>query len=446
MMDYQKSFQTSTTKKSSDFEPAVKPPNTTGYHCPTVEVSANKSGRGAGSQPTPKFCSAGISSNPCPVEFSETKGGLDSWGSNTSNGCSAGISPNPCPVLLLVNKERSKVANQSSEKVCSTGISQNPCPVGFSETQEGLDSWESKNKSGCSAGISQNLCPIELSGNKGEWGVASQPTSKVCSAGIRQNPCSVEVSASQSQLEADSEAWGAKRAIERPKRLSQIQTQKWKLRRLIIPAEQKPLITDSLRVARRIVWHPIANRGDRREPCDGGAMPDCFSEENEQLTTFTNDHPPNPDDFGSEAAYLKARAYWLPYPKLAETLGKRETQTIPAEQQIHIPAEQKPETETIESPRTRNTKLGRGSCPKQLNCNVKRNGSKGKSPNTYWVYQFSFKVDGKYFKRSCSIPKNKVNRVIEMWESKQYCWREIVEYLGKNPDQIVDKAGKKKEV
>jgi hypothetical protein len=106
-----------------------------------------------------------------------------------------------------------------------------------------------------------------------------------------------------------------------------------------------------------------------------------------------------------------------------------------------IPAEQEPQTETVKSPRTRNTKPGRGSRPKQLNCNVKRNDSKGKSPNSYWVYQFSFKVDGKYFNRSCSIPKEKVNRTIEMWESKQYSWREIVEFIGKNSDKIIEKVG-----
>lgn len=162
--------------------------------------------------------------------------------------------------------------------------------------------------------------------------------------------------------------------------------------------------------------------------------PDYFSEENGQLTIFTNDEPPDPDDFKSLDEFEQAWKCWeLQYPELAEAIATRETQTIPAEQ--------KPPIETVKTPKTRNTKPGRGSRPKQVNCNVKRNDSKGKSPNSYWVYQFSFKVDGKYFNRSCSIPKEKVNRVIEMWESKQYSWREIVEYIGKNPDKIIEKAG-----
>ena len=27
-----------------------------------------------------------------------------------------------------------------------------------------------------------------------------------------------------------------------------------------------------------------------------------------------------------------------------------------------------------------------------------------------------------------------------MWESQQYSWQDIVEYIGKNPDKIVEKA------
>ena len=117
-----------------------------------------------------------------------------------------------------------------------------------------------------------------------------------------------------------------------------------------------------------------------------------------------------------------------------------ELQPIPAEQKIHIPAEQHSQAETIKPCKTRDTKPGRGSRPKQTKCNVKRNGQQSKSANTYWLYQFYFKVDGKYYNRSCSIPKEKVKRVIEMWESKQYSWIDIVEYIGKNPDKIVDKA------
>ena len=75
-----------------------------------------------------------------------------------------------------------------------------------------------------------------------------------------------------------------------------------------------------------------------------------------------------------------------------------------------------------------------------MNCNVKRNGSQGKNPNTYWVYKFSFKVDGQYYNRSCSIPKEKVNPVMEMWESQQYSWQDIVEFIGKNPGKIIDKV------
>ena len=101
--------------------------------------------------------------------------------------------------------------------------------------------------------------------------------------------------------------------------------------------------------------------------------------------------------------------------------------------------------ETSKCPKPRNSKRGRGSRPKQIPCNVKRNLARGKKPDFYWVYKFSFKIDGKYFDRSSSIPKEKVNRVIEMWESKQYSWREIVEFIGKNPDKIVDKARKKKD-
>ncbi|MCG5062190.1 MAG: hypothetical protein KA714_30550 [Limnoraphis sp. WC205] len=164
--------------------------------------------------------------------------------------------------------------------------------------------------------------------------------------------------------------------------------------------------------------------------------PDYLSEESGQLTIFTDDEPPDPDDFKSLDEFQQAWAEWeQAYPELAEAIATREAQTILAEQ--------KPQTETVTSAKTRNTKPGRGSRPKQVNCNVKRNGSKGKSPNSYWVYQFSFKVDGKYFNRSCSIPKEKVNRVIEMWESKQYSWREIVEFIGKNSDTIVDEARKK---
>lgn len=130
----------------------------------------------------------------------------------------------------------------------------------------------------------------------------------------------------------------------------------------------------------------------------------------------------------------------------AEELEKRRGQIQTLErklQRLTIPAEQTSDSEGGKLKKSRNTKPGRGSRPKQVNCNVKRNGSKGKSPNSYWVYQFSFKVDGKYFNRSCSIPKEKVNRAIEMWESKQYSWREIVEYIGKNSDKIVEKAGGK---
>ncbi|WP_413167997.1 hypothetical protein ACL6C3_14875 [Capilliphycus salinus ALCB114379] len=122
---------------------------------------------------------------------------------------------------------------------------------------------------------------------------------------------------------------------------------------------------------------------------------------------------------------------------VVESPSKKQFQTIRVEHQ--------PETETAKYPRARNTKPGRGLRPKQVNCNVRRNLAQGKKPDSYWVYKFSFKVDGKYFNRSCSIPKKKVNRVIEMWESKQYCWREIVEYIGKNPDQIIDKARKKED-
>jgi hypothetical protein len=120
-----------------------------------------------------------------------------------------------------------------------------------------------------------------------------------------------------------------------------------------------------------------------------------------------------------------------------------ELQPIPAEQKIHIPAEQHNQTEAIKPCKTRDTKPGRGSRPKQTKCNVKRNGQQSKSANIYWLYQFYFKVDGKYYNRSCSIPKEKVKRVIEMWESKQYSWRDIVECIGKNPDKIVDKAREK---
>ena len=117
-----------------------------------------------------------------------------------------------------------------------------------------------------------------------------------------------------------------------------------------------------------------------------------------------------------------------------------ELQPIPAEQKIHILAEQHSQAETIKPCKTRDTKPGRGSRPKQTKCNVKRNGQQSKSANIYWLYQFYFKVDGKYYNRSCSIPKEKVKRVIEMWESQQYSWQDIVEYIGKNPDKIVEKA------
>ncbi len=104
-------------------------------------------------------------------------------------------------------------------------------------------------------------------------------------------------------------------------------------------------------------------------------------------------------------------------------------------------AEQKSPKTTVNATRSeRNTKPGRGSRPRAVNCNVKRNGSKGKNPNTYWVYKFSFKVDGKYYNRSCSIPKEKVNRVIEMWESQQYSWQDIVDFIGRDSDRIMGKT------
>jgi hypothetical protein len=304
--------------------------------------------------------------------------------------------------------------------------------------------------------------------------------------------------------------------------------------------------------------------------------PDYLSEENGQLTIFSEDEPPEPDDFNSLEAFEQAWNRWeLQYPQLAEAVRQsgKELQTIPVEQKSLIPVEQPapletikvPQTQTIKVitlkqpwawvifnlgkdvenrfwsdsyrgilyihagksydeegkawieekfnvtvpdnlesgcivgrvelvdisrdsfgspwsmihqwhwklenpvslktpieargyqklwnfetlpenlqtqklPKTRNTKPGRGSRPKQVKCNVKRNNSKSKVANTYWVYKFSFKVDGKYYDRSVSIPKEKVNRVIEMWESKQYSWRDIVECIGKSPDKIVDKV------
>ncbi len=179
--------------------------------------------------------------------------------------------------------------------------------------------------------------------------------------------------------------------------------------------------------------------------------PDYLSEKDGQLTIFSNDEPPEPDDFKSLEDFKQAWAKWeLQYPELAEAvrLSNKGIQTIRVEQKSHIRVEQPSQTEvtehsrseTIQPRKTRNTKPGRGSRPKQVKCNVKRNGSKGKAANSYWVYKFSFKIDGKYYNRSCSIPKDKVNRAIEMWESKQYCWRDIVEYIGKNPDVIMGKT------
>lgn len=169
--------------------------------------------------------------------------------------------------------------------------------------------------------------------------------------------------------------------------------------------------------------------------------PDYLLEKDGQLTIFAEDEPPDPDDFETKEDYLAAWVEWeYQYPEIAEAFARREAQTILAEHKIHIPAEQKPQTETVKQPKTRNTKPGRGSRPKQVNCNVKRNGSKGKSPNSYWLYQFSFKADGRYYNRSVSIPSLKVEQVISMWESKQYSWRDIVEFIGKDPDTIVDKA------
>lgn len=166
--------------------------------------------------------------------------------------------------------------------------------------------------------------------------------------------------------------------------------------------------------------------------------PDYKPEKDGQFTIFPEDEPPDPDDFETKEDYLAAWVEWeSQYPELAEAIARRETETIPAEQ--------KPQTETIKPPKTRNTKPGRGSRPKQVSCNVKRNGSKDKSPNSYWLYQFSFKVEGRYYNRSCSIPSLKVEQVIWMWESKQYSWRDIVDFIGKNPDKIIEKVRDKNE-
>jgi hypothetical protein len=169
--------------------------------------------------------------------------------------------------------------------------------------------------------------------------------------------------------------------------------------------------------------------------------PDYLSEVDGQLTIFSEDEPPEPDDFENEAAYLRAWKRWeLQYPQLAEAVRQAESelQIFGVEQKADIPVEQPSQAETIKVPKTRNTKPGRGSRPRQVKCNVTRNHSKSKSANTYWVYSFSFKVDGKYYDRSVSVPQEKVNQVIELWESKQYYWRDIVEFIGKNPERIID--------
>ncbi|MGB3401168.1 MAG: hypothetical protein WBA77_00595 [Microcoleaceae cyanobacterium] len=338
--------------------------------------------------------------------------------------CSAGIVPN-----LNLALDTEDVNSSPGGKSCSTGIGAN---LDIALDTENVNS--SPGGKSCSTGIARNL-DIALDTEN----AFRLPVRKSCSTGISANLDDIKVS--QTELKT-----GAIHSLQIGTRVCHKKSpgQVGTVIKAVVGSTRYFINWDAgstSAVEGRNLSTILVVQGDCRKLLT--TDPDYLLEDDGQLTIFSEDEPPYRDDFASEAAYLEARAKWeLQYPKLAEAKkqSRSELQPIPVEQKVDIPVVQHSQVETVKAPKTRNTKPGRGNKPRQVKCNVTRNSSLGKSANTYWVYKFSFKVDGKYYNRSCSIPKEKVKRVIEMWESQQYSWIDIVEYIGKNPDKIVEKA------
>jgi hypothetical protein len=295
--------------------------------------------------------------------------------------CSTRISRN-----LDIAIDTESVNSNPGGKSCSAGIAGN---LDIADNTENVSTFFGKD---CSAGIVPNLDIADNTEN-----ISNSSVEKSCSAGIVQNlHIALDIENVDSfSIRKDCSALGGEKPCE---------------------------------IA---IEHQSANLTNRK-----------ISEVSGQLLIKSDDELNYRGEFESVEEFEKALTQCplqsLQLEKAVRQSGT-ELQLIPAEQKIHIPAEQHNQTETIKPRKARDTKPGRGSRPKQTKCNVKRNGQENKAANTYWLYQFSFKVDGKYYNRSCSIPKEKVKRVIEMWESKQYSWQDIIEYIGKNSDKIVDK-------
>jgi hypothetical protein len=64
--------------------------------------------------------------------------------------------------------------------------------------------------------------------------------------------------------------------------------------------------------------------------------------------------------------------------------------------------------------------------------NVKRNAAKGKDPDVYYVYYYSYSNQyGKEIKSSISVPRAKIAQVKSMVEGKEH-YVKIAKFLGKS--------------
>ncbi len=157
------------------------------------------------------------------------------------------------------------------------------------------------------------------------------------------------------------------------------------------------------------------------------------------------DEPPDPDDFDSEEAYLKAWVKWeSTHIEEATEFQRRNSQTYPnvvlRETNPLIPLEQKSQSSTSQSiPLEQQQKLSHKRAAKNSGsgylrmreCNKKRNAAKGKAPDVYWAYYYSFTDDvGVEQKRSVSVKKSKVNFVQELID-KSTPYHQILKCLNK---------------
>ena len=160
---------------------------------------------------------------------------------------------------------------------------------------------------------------------------------------------------------------------------------------------------------------------------------------NGQLSIFFDDseEPPDPDDFETGEEYEQAYDKWAAlYPEIERAINQakvREFQNTHWSTGDYVEKVGKSKGKILENSERKRPAKGCGSGSLVVRqANKKRNAAKGRDPDIYYVYCYSYTDNyGKEIKSSISVPREKIAHVKGMIERKEH-YVKIAKFLGKS--------------